>query len=205
LVAYSSSLDQIGPIARTAKDLELVYRVIGGQDHRDSTSLPLPSMRPTLNAPDRIGVPSASFLSVCEPTVIEAFDRLKKSLASSGAELVEVELPGSDAVIAAYYVIALGEASSNLARYDGVRFGTRPQAAFFETRIEAFHTSVRGQFGEEVRHRLLMGAHVLSSGYREDLYLRACRMRRKVFQDFESLFSKVNFIVSPVSTNFISI
>jgi aspartyl-tRNA(Asn)/glutamyl-tRNA(Gln) amidotransferase subunit A len=121
-------------------------------------------------------------------------------LRQEGYSLTEVELPASDSLVAAYYVIALGEASSNLSRYDGIRFGARPESALFEARLESFYGAVRSAFGAEVRKRLLLGAHVLSSGYRDELYLKACRMRRKVAMQLQGQLANLDFVLTPVAT-----
>jgi aspartyl-tRNA(Asn)/glutamyl-tRNA(Gln) amidotransferase subunit A len=206
LVAYASSLDQIGPITRDVPDAAAILDIIGGHDPMDTTSLPSPcgGFADVVAAAEKgslkglkIGLPKEYFevdaLDAGVKKVINEAVELTKSL---GAELVEISLPHTKYAIAAYYIIATAEASANLARYDGVRYGFRsPKAAdlrsmYFETRGDGF--------GEEVRRRIILGTFVLSSGYYDAYYLRAQKVRTLIRSDFTEAFKKCSLILTPV-------
>ncbi len=202
LVAYASSLDQIGPFTRTAADAALMLQAIAGHDPRDSTSLdtPVPDFSSGLGDGIkglRIGLPKEYFSAAIDPAMRATIDRALQTLAGLGAELVELSLPHSEYVVASYYLIATAEASTNLARFDGVRYGHRSADA--GDLLEQYHQS-RGQgFGPEVKRRILLGTYVLSSGYYDAYYLKAQRVRTLIRRDFEQAFSKVDLIASPAS------
>jgi aspartyl-tRNA(Asn)/glutamyl-tRNA(Gln) amidotransferase subunit A len=204
LVAFASSLDQVGPMARNVSDLMSVYEAIHGHDPRDSTSARLSSTglsrTPALNSgPIRIGVPREFFVEGVDPAVRASIDRTLQDLRDRGAELVSISLPHSVYAISAYYVIAMAEASSNLARYDGVRFGVRtPEAAQAES-LEEFYAEARKVFGREVKRRILLGTFVLSAGYHDDYYRKACQVRRLIADDFKHAFTQVDVIAGPVA------
>jgi aspartyl-tRNA(Asn)/glutamyl-tRNA(Gln) amidotransferase subunit A len=201
LVAFASSLDQIGPITKTVEDAALLLNGLCGWDARDSTSL-------KVDTPDftsaigrdikglRVGLPKEYFIEGVHPGVRANVDAAIKKLEALGAELVELSLPHTDAGVATYYILAPAEASANLARFDGVRYGHRSQSQdlmrqYFDSRAEGF--------GPEVKRRILLGTYVLSSGYYDAYYLKAQRVRTLIRRDFEEAFEKVDVIVSPTS------
>jgi aspartyl-tRNA(Asn)/glutamyl-tRNA(Gln) amidotransferase subunit A len=202
LLAFASSLDQIGPLARTVADCALVAEAIAGHDERDSTSVPKPAPPLTARLEDwpaglRIGVPKEYAAAAQEPGVRARTDEAIRALAAIGAELVEVSLPHTDYGIATYYVIATAEASSNLARYDGVHYGRR--AAGAKDIVELYARSRGEGFGPEVKRRIFLGTFVLSSGYHEAYYGRAQKARALIRRDFEQAFERCDVIASPTS------
>src|SRR5688572_23129600 len=202
LVAFASSLDNIGIFGQTAKDVAEVLSVIAGRDERDSTSadVPVPDYVSTLGddiAGTTIGVPRALFGEGIEKDVSEAVERSIENFASLGAKIVDVELPYAKYGIAVYYIIATAEASSNLARYDGVRYGFRAEDAH-ELRQMYFKTREEG-FGEEVKRRIMLRTYVLSSGYYEAYYSKAQKVRALVKQDYVKAFQKCDAILTPTS------
>ncbi len=205
LVAFGSSLDQVGPMARNVSDLARIYEVIEGHDPRDATSARIvPSSPATSGAlersgPLRIGVPAEFFVDGLDPEVKATIDQILDRLRSSGATLVPLSLPNSVHSIPVYYVIAMAEASSNLSRYDGVRFGVRSSAASQAESLEAFYEESRALFGREVKRRILLGSFVLSAGYHDAYYRKACQVRRLIADDFLRAFEKVDVIAGPVA------
>ncbi|KAF0246125.1 MAG: aspartyl-tRNA(Asn)/glutamyl-tRNA (Gln) amidotransferase subunit [Planctomycetota bacterium] len=202
LVAFASSLDQIGPIARTVRDAAMFLQAFAGHDALDSTSAPaeVPDYEKDLEAGVkglRVGVPKEFFGAGTDPGVRAAIDAALKVLQKQGATLVEMSLPHTDYGIAAYYVIAPCEASSNLARYDGVRFGHRAKS--FDGLIDMYRKSRTEGFGEEVRRRILLGTFALSSGYYEAYYKKALQVRRLIKNDFDEAWKKVDVIAGPTS------
>lgn len=197
LVAYASSLDQIGPITTNVTDAALVLEAICGSDPLDSTSAS-PEHHAThsdfsarLEEPITglcLGVPKQALSSANHPGVAKAFADAIKTYQSLGAEIVEIDLPMTDAGIAAYYIVALAEASSNLARYDGVRYGRRAQIKPGEGLMELYSRSRGEGFGNEVKRRIMLGTHVLSSGYYDAYYATALKARRRILQDFHAAF-----------------
>ena len=202
LLAFASSLDQVGPLARTTQDLALLMDTIAGPDSKDSTCrpTPAPSFSAALTAPlagFRVGVVDEFTQATQEPAVRAAVDKATNLLRDLGAEIVTVHLPRTAYGISCYYIVAPAEASSNLARYDGVHYGFR--AADPEGIVELYSTS-RGQgFGSEVKRRVFLGTYVLSSGYYDAYYLKAQRARQLIAQDFASAFESCDFIVGPTS------
>ncbi len=200
LVAFASSLDQIGPMGATVSDVERVYRVIAGHDAMDSTSrspsAPLPAGR---TSGLRIGIPAEFFGDGLDPGVRASVDAALARLRDRGATLVPIALPNVHHSVACYYVIAVAEASSNLSRFDGVRFGSRTDAARSASSLEEFYCENRSLFGREVKRRILLGTFVLSSGYHDAYYRRACGVRELIRSDFSDAFSKVDLIASPVA------
>jgi aspartyl-tRNA(Asn)/glutamyl-tRNA(Gln) amidotransferase subunit A len=202
LVAFASSLDQIGPFARTVSDAAALLGVIAGHDARDSTSAPAP-------VPDfgaaldgrldgvRIGLPRESFTTDgVDPETLRAVLDAVSTLERRGAKRVEISLPHSGYGIAAYYLLATAEASSNLSRYDGVRYGFRAGA----DELDEMYRRTRSQgFGREVRRRILLGTFVLSAGYYDAYYGRAQRVRTLVRRDFESAFEQCDLIALPTT------
>lgn len=201
LVAFASSLDQIGPLARTTADAALLLQSIAGWDERDSTSMreSVPDYSAELDRGVkgiRLGVPKDYMGSGLDPEVRTLTSSAIEKLAELGAEIEEISLPHTAYAIATYYVIATAEASSNLARFDGVRYGQRVEGADV---IEMYERT-RGQgFGAEVKRRIILGTYVLSSGYYDAYYLRAQRARTLIREDFRRAFERVDAIVGPTT------
>jgi aspartyl-tRNA(Asn)/glutamyl-tRNA(Gln) amidotransferase subunit A len=199
MVAFASSLDQCGPLTRDVTDAALLLRALQGRDPCDSTSVgieggvDLPSREDLRGL--RFGVPALTFEGI-ESGVKAAFDRTIATLEQLGGEVAETELPHAEHGISAYYVIAPAEASANLARYDGVRYGPRTEAGDLTEMYEA--TRAAG-FGAEVKRRIMLGTYALSSGYYEAYYGRAQRVRTRIAADFAAAFEQVDFIVTPTS------
>jgi aspartyl-tRNA(Asn)/glutamyl-tRNA(Gln) amidotransferase subunit A len=204
LVAFASSLDQIGPFGWTVADAALMLSVIAGHDAKDSTSAPtdVADYLADLDRPIerlRIGLPKEySIARGVDPQVAASVEQAVKIYQSLGAELVEVSLPHTEYGIAAYYVIAPSEASSNLARYDGVHFGHRTREPVRDI-IELFSRSRAEGFGEEVQRRIMIGTYALSKGYGEQLYVNALRMRTLIKRDFDRAFERCDVVLSPTS------
>ncbi|TET27645.1 Asp-tRNA(Asn)/Glu-tRNA(Gln) amidotransferase subunit GatA [Candidatus Aerophobetes bacterium] len=202
LVAFASSLDQIGPITRDIRDCAMLLEVLSGRDGLDSTSLdyPVPSYLEYL-VPDlkdmRIGLPREYFVPGMSYEVREAIVQATGVLGKLGAEVEEVSLPHTEYAIATYYLIATAEASSNLARYDGVGYGLRTREG--NNLVEMYKKSRQEGFGEEVKRRIMLGTYILSKGYYEDYYGRARKVRTLVRQDFEEVFQSHDAVVTPVS------
>jgi aspartyl-tRNA(Asn)/glutamyl-tRNA(Gln) amidotransferase subunit A len=202
MVAFASSLDQCGPLTRTVTDATLLLRHMVGHDHCDSTSLGLPEEVRLPSRTDlkglRFGVPRelGSGAEGVEDGVGEVFDRTIDQITELGGEVVEVGLPHAPHGISAYYVIAPAEASSNLARYDGVRYGLRARNG---TLLDLYERTRAEGFGEEVKRRIMLGTFALSAGYYEAYYGRAQRVRTKIADDFRAAFAKCDFVVSPTS------
>ncbi len=201
LVAYASSLDQIGCLAKEARDAAMVLEVIAGVDPRDSTSVPrpVPSFAAGLSGNIkglRLGLAKEYMVGGLDAEVKEAIDAAVVQLAKLGAEVVEVSLPHTDYAIATYYIIATAEASANLARFDGIRYGARVEGA---DPIELYSKTRGAGFGAEVKRRIILGTYVLSSGYYDAYYLRAQKVRTLIRGDFLKAFETVDAIVTPVS------
>lgn len=203
LIAYASSLDQIGPVTRDVTDAAIVLNAISGHDHRDSTSIP--GERPDYTKALvndvkglKIGMPKEYFGEGLNSEVREALEKAAKVYEGLGAEIVEVSLPTSKYALSAYYIIALAEASSNLARYDGVSYGLRVPA----DNLVEMSTKTRSQgFGAEVQRRILLGTYVLSSGYYDAYYLKALKARRLIKNEFDAAFEKVDVLLTPTAPN----
>ena len=204
LVAFASSLDQVGPFGRTVADAALLLNVIAGHDPRDSTSVPgdAPDFLKDLDRPvDRLRVGIVKEYDVAtgvDPQVKSTVDAAVQQFRDWGAELVDVSLPHTEYGIAAYYVIAPSEASSNLARYDGVHFGHRTKQPVRDI-VELFSRSRAEGFGDEVQRRIMIGTYALSSGYYDAYYVRALQVRRLIRQDFDRAFEKCDVILTPTS------
>ena len=201
LVAFASSFDQIGPIARTAEDAGLVLEIIAGADPKDSTSSTRPVPRYSEEiARDvrslRVGIPRDILGEGVDESVLEAFDRAARTLAELGVALEEVSLPAAKHAIACYYVLVTAEASSNLARYDGVRYGLRTRSSGLHEMMSA---SRGAGFGREVKRRILLGTFVLSAGYYEAYYEKAQRVRSLIGRDFARAFERVDAVLLPTS------
>jgi aspartyl-tRNA(Asn)/glutamyl-tRNA(Gln) amidotransferase subunit A len=202
LVAFASSLDQIGPLTRSVEDAALVLQAIAGFDPADSTSLdvPVPDYLTELNAGVqglKLGVPKEYFGEGIDPGVRKNVESAIQKLAAQGAEIVEISLPHTQHAVATYYVIAPAEASSNLARFDGIRYGHR--AANPADILDLYKKSREEGFGPEVKRRIILGTYVLSSGYYDAYYSRAQKIRTLIRRDFENAFQHVDAIVSPVA------
>ncbi|MGB9553310.1 MAG: Asp-tRNA(Asn)/Glu-tRNA(Gln) amidotransferase subunit GatA, partial [bacterium] len=202
LVAFASSLDQIGSFARNVQDLALLTEAISGHDARDSTSLPepVPSYSKELDSPVenlRIGVPQNLLQEGLVPEVREAFEEALKVFERSGFSIEEISLPYASYGIPTYYLIAPAEASANLARYDGIRFGFRARG---EEDLISLYKKTRGEgFGAEVKRRIMLGTFALSLGYRDAFYVKAQKVRTLISQDFQEAFKKVDLITLPTS------
>ena len=202
LLAFASSLDQIGPIAATVEDAALAFSVLAGHDPRDATSAaaslpdPGPLDTPSSMRGIRVGVPRALMSDGVEPDVLGAVEQALAVLEAEGAVLKTIDLPHSRHGIAAYYLIATAEASSNLARYDGVRYGVRGDGRT----VASMYESTRGRgFGAEVKRRIMLGTYVLSAGYYDAYYLKAQQIRTLIGDDYEAAFAQVDVIALPTS------
>ena len=200
LIAFASSLDQIGPITRTVEDAALLLNVIAGHDEKDSTSLnqAAPDFTKDLRN-DLKGVKIGYIKELCSeglaPEVAEAIQKSIETYKSMGAEIVEISLPLIKYSIAVYYVVATAEASSNLARFDGVKYGYRAKDV---NNLYEMYVKTRAQgFGDEVKRRIMLGTYALSSGYYDAYYKKAQQLRRLVKQDFDNAFAKVDILLSP--------
>ncbi|PKN09156.1 MAG: Asp-tRNA(Asn)/Glu-tRNA(Gln) amidotransferase GatCAB subunit A [Deltaproteobacteria bacterium HGW-Deltaproteobacteria-8] len=203
MVAYGSSLDQIGPMTRSVEDAARILQVIAGHDGRDSTSVeaPVPDYVAALSERGdlkglTIGLPAEYWDKGLSPEVAEACGAAVKQAEALGAKTVPVSLKLSEYAIATYYIIAVAEASSNLARFDGVRYGLRDKSA--ESLIEMYVKSRTQGFGEEVQRRIILGTYVLSSGYYDAYYRKAAQVRRMIRQDFEAALTQCDVILGPV-------
>ena len=201
LIAFASSLARIGPFARNVKDIATVLQIISGRDPQDSTSTtaPVPDYRVEIEKPVkglRIGIPAEYFGAGMDEGVrrkIEAGIELFKKL---GCKLLDIHMPHTDYAIATYYIIATAEASSNLARYDGVRYGLRVEG---DSLLSMYRKTRGAGFGAEVKRRIMLGTYVLSAGYYDDYYLKGQKVRALIAQDFRDAFTKVDAIVTPTS------
>ncbi|HTR53993.1 MAG TPA: Asp-tRNA(Asn)/Glu-tRNA(Gln) amidotransferase subunit GatA [Kofleriaceae bacterium] len=201
VVAFASSLDQVGPLARTVGDAALVLETIAGFDPRDSTSLdaPVPKYRDALVGDIRglrVGLPHEYFAADLDADVRAALERTKQALADRGAELIEIALPHTHLALPAYYLVAPAEASSNLARYDGVRYGARAEAGSL---IEMYERSRGAGFGAEVKRRIMLGTYALRSGYYDQYYKKAQQVRALIKRDFDKAFQHVDVILTPTT------
>jgi aspartyl-tRNA(Asn)/glutamyl-tRNA(Gln) amidotransferase subunit A len=202
LIAFASSLDHIGPLTKTVKDAAIVLRTIAGRDPMDSTSaeVPVPDYVVELEKPVhglKIGVAKEYLGEGLDKEVRNAIEAAIQKLAKQGCEIVEVSLPHTQYAIPAYYIVATAEASSNLARFDGVRYGYR--AKDVRNLSEMYRRSRDEAFGAEVKRRIMLGTYALSAGYYDAYYLKAQKVRTLLTQDFEEAFKKVDAIVAPVS------
>ena len=202
VVAFASSLDQVGPLCRSAEDAALVLETLAGHDPRDATSIdaPVPAYREALAEGVRglrLGVPREYVRGGIEPEVEEAVRAALRALEGLGARPVEVSLPHSDHAVATYYILATAEASSNLARYDGVRFGQRAERP--EDLLDMYCRTRAEGFGPEVKRRIMLGTYVLRSGYYEAYYGKAQKVRTLIRRDFLRAFEQCDVLVAPTS------
>jgi aspartyl-tRNA(Asn)/glutamyl-tRNA(Gln) amidotransferase subunit A len=201
LIAFASSLDQIGVLTKDVTDAAILLGAIAGHDPCDSTSadMPVPDYRAALTGDVRgvrVGVPREYFIEGLQADVEAAVRAAVDTLAALGAEVREVSLPHTDYALPVYYLIAPAEASANLARYDGVRYGLRAESAS----LHALYETTRGQgLGPEVKRRIMLGTYALSAGYYEAYYLKAQKARTLIKADFDSAFEEVDVILGPTS------
>jgi len=202
LTAFASSLDQIGPITKNVEDAAYLLNVISGQDAKDATSarIPVPDFLAGLNNEVKglkAGLPKEYFVEGIEPEVKEKVLDAVKKLESLGVEVVEISLPHTEYAVETYYIIAPAEASSNLGRFDGVRYTYR--ARDYKGLVDMFCKTRAEGFGDEVKRRIMIGTYTLSAGYYDAYYLKAQKVRTLIYQDFEKAFEEVDFIVTPTS------
>jgi len=201
LVAFASSLDQIGPFTKDVRDSATLLGVLSGVDPRDSTSVPQPVPN-YVSALDgnikglKLGLPKEYMIGGLDPEVKAAVDAAVKQYEKLGAEIVEISLPHTDYAVATYYIVATAEASANLARFDGIRYGARIEG---NDPAELYSKTRGAGFGPEVKRRIILGTYVLSSGYYDAYYLRAQKVRTLIRNDFLKAFEKVDAIVTPTS------
>ncbi len=201
VIAYASSLDQVGPLTRDVADCAAMLGGIAGHDPKDSTSVdtPVPDYYATLSQGVkglRIGLPKEYFIDGLDPDVQKTMDAAIDTYRRLGAEFVDISLPHTDYAVATYYLIATAEASSNLARYDGVRFGHRAEAGGL---LEMYTKSRSEGFGSEVKRRIMLGTYALSSGYYDAYYVKAQKVRTLIMNDFSAAFANVDVMLTPVA------
>ncbi|MBI2604554.1 MAG: Asp-tRNA(Asn)/Glu-tRNA(Gln) amidotransferase subunit GatA [Deltaproteobacteria bacterium] len=202
LVAFASSLDQIGPLGATTEDCAAVLSAIAGHDPLDSTSFKRePADYVALMAAERgkklrIGVPKEYFVEGIEKAVAEKFSEARKGLEKAGHTFVEISLPHTEYSVAVYYILAVSEASSNLARFDGVRYGMRAKG---DLSLTEMYSKTRALFGEEVKRRIILGTFALSAGYYDAYFKKACQVRRLISGDFSEAFKKVDAVMAPTA------
>ena len=203
LVSFASSLDQIGPMGRTVKDVHLLYSAISGYDKKDRTTVDISNISTDISelknlSGIKVGIPSEYYLTDKNTDVIKSIENFIKFLEKSGAEIKEVSLPNTKYSIPVYYILSSAEASSNLARFDGVKYGYR---ASDYTNFQDMYKKTRTEgFGEEVKTRIMLGTYVLSSGYYDAYYNRAQSMKNSMKQDFDKVFKECDIIVTPTTT-----
>jgi aspartyl-tRNA(Asn)/glutamyl-tRNA(Gln) amidotransferase subunit A len=201
VIAFASSLDQVGPLTKDVTDCALMLEVIAGYDPSDSTSLdsPVPSYTSSLKKKVKgikMGIPREYFIPGTQPKVEQAVKDAIRVLEKSGVEVVEISLPHTEYAVAVYYLIATAEASSNLARYDGMKYGLRQQA---KDLTETYFKSREFGFGPEVKRRIMLGTYSLSAGYYDAYYLKAQKVRRLIKNDFDEAFKSCDVIVAPTA------
>jgi len=202
VIAYASSLDQVGPLTRDVRDAAIMLGAVAGYDRCDSTSVdtPVPDYLANLEAGVKglkIGLPAQYYIEGLDPEVKGAMDRAIELYKGLGAEIREVQLPHTEYAVATYYLVATAEASSNLARYDGVRFGHRTETA--KGLADMFAKSRAEGFGAEVKRRIMLGTYALSSGYYDAYYLKAQKVRTLIQRDFLNAFQEVDVLLTPVA------
>ena len=202
LIAFASSLDQIGPFTKDVEDCAIMMNVIAGYDPRESTSVPL-------NVPDytaflsrgidgfKVGIPREYFIKGIDPEVTEAMSRAMKTIEGLGASCVEISLPHTEYCLAVYYIVAPAEASSNLARYDGMKYGFRGEDC--RDLLDMYKKTRSAGFGAEVKRRIMIGTYALSSGYYDAYYKKASQVRALIKRDFEEAFKDCDVILTPTS------
>jgi aspartyl-tRNA(Asn)/glutamyl-tRNA(Gln) amidotransferase subunit A len=197
LVAYASSLDQIGPIAKNVEDVRILFDAIKGRDPKDSTSVDFKFQVPSFKFQDlRIGVPKEYFVKGIDKDVKKIIGEAVNRIKEKGAKIEEISLPNTKYAIPVYYLIATSEASANLARFDGIKYGLSEAE---DNLIDVYLKSKAKGFGSEVKRRIMLGTYALSAGYYDAFYLKAQKVRTLIKQDFDKAFSKVDFIFTPVA------
>jgi len=197
LVAFCSSMDQIGPLANSVEDAEQLLLIISGPDNCDSTTLPAAALDRSLALlTPRVGIPREYLTSACQPEIVEAIEHVASVAGSLGWPVEDVSLPLTEYALAIYYIISSVEAHSNLARYDGVKFGLRVDGVTHEEMV--IRTRTEG-FGAEAKRRILLGTFAASAGYQDKFYNRACQARSALQREFERAFEAVDLILSPIS------
>ncbi len=201
VIAYASSLDQVGPLTRNVSDCAVMLEALAGYDPKDSTSVNTPVPDYTAALTDgvkglKIGLPKEYFIAGLDPDVQRAMDAAIETYRRLGAEFVDISLPHTDYAVATYYLIATAEASSNLARYDGVRFGHRAEA---DGLLDMYTKSRSEGFGTEVKRRIMLGTYALSSGYYDAYYVKAQKVRTLIMNDFTKAFADVDVMLTPVA------
>ncbi len=204
LIAFASSLDQIGPMTKTVEDCQIVFEAIKGKDDMDSTSVEISNFKfQMLNVKTlRIGIPKEYFVEGIDPKVEKVIKKAIKKYEEMGAEIIEISLPHTEYALPTYCIIATSEASANLARYDGIKYGYSKMSNVkcqMSNLLDVYFKSRGEGFGPEVKRRIMLGTFSLSSGYYEAYYLRAQKVRQKIFEDFEKAFKIVNVIFTPTS------
>jgi aspartyl-tRNA(Asn)/glutamyl-tRNA(Gln) amidotransferase subunit A len=202
MVAFASSLDQAGPLAKSVKDAALILEIMCSADKKDSTSLhlPIPNWTASVGKPIKgmkIGVPKEYRVDGMPEEIEKLWQKGIEWVKAAGATIVDVSLPHTKYALPAYYIVAPAEASSNLARYDGIRYGARQSGDGSLT--STYETTRAKGFGAEVQRRLMIGTYVLSAGYYDAYYLRAQKVRTKILQDFESAFEKCDALLTPAT------
>lgn len=192
LIAMGSSLDQLGIVSRSVKDIEAVFNTVGGPDAKDGTTLPPADAPPSTK---RVGVPR-DFVKDAQPDVVKEFERGLDTLAKKGYEIVDIELPTAPHALAAYYIIMPAELSTNLARFDGARYGLHVNG---ETLKDDYKLSRAAGFGAETRRRIILGTYVLSHGYYDAYYKKAVLLRATLTREFDAVFKNVSFIATPTA------
>lgn len=209
LIAFASSLDQIGPITKTVEDCEIVFEAIKGADEMDSTSVnpksEPPNSKQIQNSKFKVGVPKEYFVKGIDSEVEKVIKAAIKKYEEMGGKIEEISLPHTKYALPCYYIIASSEASANLARYDAIKYGyskARSSKDKAQSLMDIYLESRGEGFGEEVRRRIMLGTYALSAGYYEAYYLRAQKVRTKIKEDFETAFQKVELILTPTSPTF---
>jgi aspartyl-tRNA(Asn)/glutamyl-tRNA(Gln) amidotransferase subunit A len=202
LIAFASSLDHVGPLTKTVKDAAIVLQVIAGRDAKDSTSgdIPVQDYVGEIGKPVkglRVGVPDEYFPAELDPEVRAAVEKTIDDLRTAGCEIKRISLPHTKYAIPTYYLVATAEASSNLARFDGVRYGFRAKGA--NSLAEMYRKTRDGGFGAEVKRRIMLGTYALSAGYYDAYYLQAQKVRTLLARDFQKAFEGVDVIVTPTT------
>ena len=206
MIAFANSLDQAGIITRNVTDAAILMKVMCGYDPKDSTSVNLPVQR-FENSIDgkikglKVGIPAEYDTEDLSDDIRQVWQKGREWLTSHGAEIVDVSLPRTSYAVPVYYIIAPAEASSNLACYDGIRYGARPEKLEVKD-ISEMYEKIRGEnFGVEVKRRIMIGTHVLASGYHDQYYNKAQKVRKLIIQDFKNAFDKVDVLLTPTTLN----
>lgn len=200
LIAYASSLDQIGPLAKNTEDCQIVFEAIRGKDKYDSTSIEQVSKKYEFDIKKlKIGVPKEYFGQGLDPMIKKAVNQAIDFYKQNGAEIIEINLPYTDYALACYYIIAPAEASANLARFDGIRYSEIIEGDKSDNLIQTYLQNRTAGFGKEVKKRIMLGTYTLSAGYYDAYYKKALKVRTLIKKDFEEAFKKVDIILGPTS------